>query len=300
MTIQQQHRRVEMVPIAKIHVLNPRTRSRRVHREIIENIRAIGLKRPIKVSRRQDSDGTQHYDLICGQGRLEAFQALNQQEIPAFVTEASEEDCLVMSLVENVARRHHRPIDLMREVGSLRDRGHSDVEIAERIGVTSSWVNMITGLLDRGEEKLLAAVETGLIPLSMATVIARSTDTEVQNLLADAYEEGFRGKKLTTLRRLLERRAKRDKLVRSNALGGGRPARKKLTTGDLRRMYEREAEKQRLMVKKASFTHDRLTFATQALKELVADADFSKLLRSQQLDSLPRLLRDRIVTGAPA
>lgn len=299
MTIQQQHRRVEMVPISKIHVLNPRTRNRRVHREIIDNIRAVGLKRPIKVSRRQDSDGTQHYDLVCGQGRLEAFQALNQKEIPAFVTEASEEDCLVMSLVENVARRHHRPIDLMREVGSLRDRGHSDVEIAERIGVTSSWVNMITGLLDRGEEKLLAAVETGLIPLSMATVIARSTDTEVQNLLAEAYEEGFRGKKLTTLRRILERRAKRDKLVRSHSQGG-RPTRKRLTTGDLRRMYEREAEKQRLMVKKASFTHDRLTFATQALKELVGDADFAKLLRSQELDSLPRLLRDRFVTGGPA
>ena len=41
------------------------------------------------------------YDLVCGQGRLEAFVALGQNEIPAIVIEASEEDCYVMSLVEN-------------------------------------------------------------------------------------------------------------------------------------------------------------------------------------------------------
>ena len=40
--------------------------------------------------------------LVCGQGRLEAFQSLGQREIPALVVEADSDDCLVMSLVENV------------------------------------------------------------------------------------------------------------------------------------------------------------------------------------------------------
>jgi len=297
MTSPQARERVEMIPIEQVHVLNPRSRNKRVHRELIENIKSIGLKRPITVSRRVLADGSQRYDLICGQGRMEAFQELKQREIPAFVTDATEEDCLVMSLVENVARRQHRPIDLMREIGQLRGRGRSDVEIAKSIGVTPSWVNMIGGLLERGEEKLLAAVETGLIPLSMATDIARSSETEIQNLLADAYEQGFRGKKLTTLRHLLEARAKRHKLVRANPLGSGKAKKKKMTGADLRRLFEREAERQRLAVKKAAFTHERLVFATEALKELLATPEFAQLLLTENLDSLPKLLKARIQAG---
>ena len=146
------HQSVEMIPINLVDVLNPRTRNKRQHEAIVENIRCVGLKRPIKVSRRALKDGSCRYDLICGQGRLEAFQMLNQGEIPAFVTDAPEDDCLVMSLVENIARRQHRPIDLMREVGSLKERGFNDTQIAQKIGVTPSWVNMISGLLHRGEE----------------------------------------------------------------------------------------------------------------------------------------------------
>jgi ParB family chromosome partitioning protein len=285
---------VELIRIEEIHVLNPRTRNKRVHRELIENIQSIGLKRPITVSRKTDTTGPHKYDLVCGQGRLEAFLALRQTEIPALVIAASEEDCLVMSLVENVARRQHRPIDLMTEVGRLRERGHTDIQIAERIGVTASWVNMITSLLDRGEEKLLAAVETGLIPLSLATDIARSSEAEIQNLLSEAYQQGFRGKKLSTLRRLLELRTKKEKLVRDNPLGGGRGKKKSLTTADLRRLFEKEAERRRLMVKKASFTHDRLIFATQAFKDLFAAPDFVRVLKGQKLDAMPKLLQTRM------
>ena len=117
--------RIEMIPISRITVLNPRARNKRQHREIVNNIEAIGLKRPITVSRR-DVAGGPRYDLVCGEGRLEAFQMLGQTEIPAVVIEASESECLVMSLVENIARRTPRPIDLMREIGALRSRGYSD------------------------------------------------------------------------------------------------------------------------------------------------------------------------------
>ena len=80
--------RIEMIPISRITVLNPRARNKRQHREIVNNIEAIGLKRPITVSRR-DGAGGPRYDLVCGEGRLEAFQMLGQTEIPAVVIEAS-------------------------------------------------------------------------------------------------------------------------------------------------------------------------------------------------------------------
>ena len=78
---------IEMIPISRITVLNPRARNKRQHREIVNNIEAIGLKRPITVSLRP-GDGSPRYDLVCGEGRLEAFQMLGQSEIPAVVIEA--------------------------------------------------------------------------------------------------------------------------------------------------------------------------------------------------------------------
>ena len=102
-------KRIIQIPIEKIRVLNPRVRNRRNFEEIVENISRVGLKRPITVSRRSGTDPVE-YDLVCGQGRLEAFVQLGQSTIPAIVLNADEHDCLVMSLVENCARRQHKAI----------------------------------------------------------------------------------------------------------------------------------------------------------------------------------------------
>lgn len=63
------------------------------------------------------------YDLVCGQGRLEALRALGQTEVPALVVLADPEDCLVASLVENCARRQHRAIDLLQDIRGMQERG---------------------------------------------------------------------------------------------------------------------------------------------------------------------------------
>src|SRR5688572_16557285 len=100
---------VKAVPIAAITVLNPRSRNKKIFQELVTSIEHLGLKKPITVAARGDGSG---YDLVCGQGRLEAFVALGETEIPAVIVEASHEDCFVMSLVENLARRQHSPLEL--------------------------------------------------------------------------------------------------------------------------------------------------------------------------------------------
>lgn len=284
---------IEMIPIARINVLNPRARNRKVHREIVSNIEAVGLKRPITVSLRPGS-GPTRYDLVCGEGRLEAFRMLGETEIPAIVIDASEAECFVMSLVENIARRQHRPIDLMHEIGSLHKRGYSDADIAKKIGVTTSWVNMIVILLEKGEERLVSAVETGLIPISFAIDIARADHTEVQNVLMDAYASGkIKGKKLATVRRMLDQRMHRQKRISDSGLGRTTP-RRKITAADLMRLYQNEAEKQRLLVKKSDYTQAKLLFIVEALKELLSDEGFTTLLRAERLETMPRALTMRI------
>lgn len=279
------------IPISDIHVLNPRSRSRRVLSELTDNIRRIGLKRPVTVSRAAGQ--RLPFALVCGQGRIEALKALGQTMVPAIVVEAPEEDCLVMGLVENVARRSHPGIEFMREVGRLRQRGRTETEIAEIIGVTPQWVNLVANLLERGEEKLLAAVEADLIPLSMAADIAKGSSSEIQETLSDAYQQGFRGKKLGKLRRLLEARARRRPRVETREDSPPRE-RRVLSAADIRRIFEKEAERQRLVIKKATFVQERLVFCTEAIKDLLDNAEFAGILHTEKLDTLPKLLQERI------
>ena len=177
-----------------------------------------------------------------------------------------ENDCLVMSLVENIARRQHRPLDIMQEIGSLHDRGYSDTEIAEKIGCTPSWAAMIVALLSRGEERLVSAVETGLIPLTLAVDIAKAESDEAQNLLMEAHAAGkLKGKKLTAIRKILDQRIKRNKTVRGSSMGRHTTSRK-VTVADLMRVYQRESEKQRLLVKKSDFAQAKLLFIVEFIE----------------------------------
>lgn len=293
MTAPARPQTIEMIPVDAIHVLNPRARNRRQHREIVENISTIGLKRPITVSRRK-ADKAVRYDLVCGEGRLEAFRMLGETEIPAVVIDVAEAECLVMSLVENIARRQHRPIDLMAEIGNLAKRGYSDAEIAEKTGCSRSWVSHVVTLLERGEERLVAAVEAGLIPIAMATEIAQAESEEAQAILMEAYESGkIRGKKLAAVRRLLDRRLRNKKGRKDRGLGR-RSYTKRLTADDLLRVYQREADKQRLLARKADFTQARLLFIVEAMKDLLADEGFTTLLRAEGLATMPQALAARI------
>ena len=176
---------IHMISVDAITVLNPRVRNKRVFQELVTSIATLGLKKPITVSLRGDGSG---YDLVCGQGRLEAFIALGQKKIPAVVVQASKDDCFVMSLVENLARRHHTPLELLGEIGSLKERGYSISEIATKTGFSNEYIYALCYLLDHGEKRLLAAIERGVMPYSIAMEIAKAKDADVQQALAEAYE----------------------------------------------------------------------------------------------------------------
>lgn len=281
---------VRMVPIDAITVVNPRVRNRRIFQELVTSIAHLGLKKPITVSQRP---GKPRYDLVCGQGRLEAFMALGQAEIPAIVIEASEDDCFVMSLVENLARRQHTPLELVRSIGALRERGYSYQEIAAKVDFSTEYVYAICYLLENGEEKLINAVERGVIPHTIAMEIAKAKEGEVQQALAKAYEEkAIPGNQVLAIRQIIEQR---------NASGKGlhhrtspHRGRGQVTSEALIRAYQRETERQRQLVKRASLTQSRLLFVTNALKRLLADDHFVTLMRAEGVGSVPTALAERI------
>lgn len=288
-------RRLKVIPIEQIRILNPRARSQRNFSEIVKSIAQVGLKRPITVSPRCSDTDHFKYDLVCGQGRIEAFVQLGQTEIPAMLIEAEESDCLVMSLVENCARKQHRALDLLEDISTLRKRGYDDREIAEKIGVTQDYIRMISTLLGKGEQRLVHAVEIGILPLNMAIEIAKSDDEEVQRALTQAYtEKKLRGRKLVAVRRLIDQRRRRGKHLHGESYGRRDGAKRPLTSESMIRVYRKEADRQRLLIKKAEVTQSRLLFVVEAMRALREDKEFSRLLQVEGLALMPAFLDQQL------
>lgn len=284
--------RVEWIPLDRITIVNPRTRNKRVFKEIVDNIAQVGLKRPITVTRRMEADGP-FYDLVCGQGRLEAYRALGQGEVPALVVSADAEDCLIASLVENCARRQHSAIDLLQDIGGMRERGHSLPQIARKTGLTLEYVSGVARLLEQGEQRLLRSVEAHAIPLSVAVEIADAEDHDVQRALQLAYEKGtLRGRKLLAAKRIVEDRRRRGKHLKQHT--GKASHGQKLSPAALVRAYQDDVDRKRALIRRADTARDRLLLIIEALRRLRSNEQFAALVEDEDLATLPENLAVRL------
>jgi ParB family chromosome partitioning protein len=283
-------KKIEWIPIAEIRVVNPRFRNKIKFQLIVSSIEAVGLKKPITVSRRAlEPDGTR-YDLVCGQGRMEAMTALGQNMIPALVTEASREERYLMSLVENIARRPPSNRDLVREVRALLQRDYKTTEIARKLGMDRAYVNAVVHLIRNGEESLIEAAEAGRLPISVAVMIAGGNDHEVQQALADAYEQGtLRGDKLSAVKRMITQR-----IAKQREIGKSNLTERTLTGKALVREYQYKIREQKDLIKKANTTKDQLLLLTSAVRQLLSDEHFVTLLRAENLADLPEQLAERL------
>ena len=286
--------KVEMIPINRITVVNPRIRNKKHFKEIIANIGQIGLKRPITVTRRMEASGP-FYDLVCGQGRLEAFRALGQQEVPALVVNANKEDCLVASLVENCARRQHRAVDLLQDIGAMHGRGHGVPEIARMTGLSAEYVYAVVRLIEKGKERLLRSVESGQIPFSVAVEIADAEDHDIQAALQSAYEKKLlRGKKLMIAKRIVEIRRRRGKTLKYDI---STPRPRPISSEALLKAFEDDVDRKRMLIRRAETAKARLTFITEAIRKLMTDAQFNTILSEEGFASLPEALAVKLQNG---
>jgi ParB family chromosome partitioning protein len=285
---------VRLIPIDRIEVLNSRDRNAQVFEEIVGNIKSIGLKKPITVTQREGLDGEPAYLLVCGEGRMNAFRLLGETHIPALVVEATEEDAFIMSLAENIARRQYRPLEILADIESLRQRNYSPEAIVRKTGLSTQYVNNIIFLLDRGEERLIEGVQKGQIPLSTALEIARAGETnkEFGSVLQQAYETGqLRGRQLVEARRLIERRETLGPAVCQGPVPKSDPV---ISPSTLVRTYQKEVARKKKLVIKAEYSQNKLLFVIEALRTLLRDENFVNLLRAEGLASVPAPLANRI------
>lgn len=283
-----EHGAIALIPIEDIHILNPRVRNQIIAEEIRQNIRNIGLKRPITVAPRKDTKNGKKYDLVCGQGRIEAFIAAGETEIPAVIREVSEEDAHIMSLVENIARRNNSALELLQSIKYLKGQGYADDAISAKTNLGRDYIRGIIRLLEEGEEYLVNAVEKGRIPLYQALNIAAEDDAAVQTALTEAYESGaLTGKKLVVVQKIISRRKHYGK-------GLSAPPREKvnLSAEDLIAAYENGAREKKRLLAQSNYIKDVLDYTAMALRQLLNDVHFTNQLKAVGMNEIPLHVTD--------
>jgi ParB family transcriptional regulator, chromosome partitioning protein len=267
-------RKIKSIPISAVTVPNPRDRRQAPFKELVTSIARVGLKRPITVS---DHNGSGKYELVCGEGRIEAFTALKAKEIPAIVTDVSAVDCILLSLVENIARRRHSPVELVGDINRLAKQYDAN-EIAAKLGALPDYVKAVCQLLKNGEEQLIKALERKAITPTLALEIARADTPALQRALLQLYADGSH---------TIEQIAKIRKLMGDRRRRQAKSPEQDVTPADLVRVYRQETARHELVARKADLTHMRLMFIVSALKTLLSQRMFVKLLREEALDKIP-------------
>ncbi|HWL54349.1 MAG TPA: ParB N-terminal domain-containing protein [Chthoniobacteraceae bacterium] len=278
------------IPIDRIRVPNPRHRDKRKFTLVVESIRKSGLKKPIQVTLHTTKTGEKpFYDLICGQGRKEAFESLGFTHIPAIIVEADKETSMLMSLVENMVRRTVTPQDLVEEILRLKTQGYNNVDIGRKLDISDGTVGGLLTLNNAGEERLIYETMNGKIPLGVAIEIAKAETKEQQREFLTAYENGhINQEKIRVVRRVLAQRN-----AFSKKLKGYPGANKSRTAERIIDTLKKETQRQKSLVRKTQICDARRIFVVEAFRNLFADHDFLNLLRAEGVTSVPKELDNR-------
>ena len=137
----------KLIPIEDI-VPNPNQPRKRFSEtelyELAESIKKYGVLQPILVRER---DGK--YEIVAGERRWRAAKIAGLTRIPAIVKEFSDEEVLLVSLVENLQREDLNPVERARAIKILKEELNlTDDEIARYLGKSRSAITNILRILN--------------------------------------------------------------------------------------------------------------------------------------------------------
>lgn len=112
-------------------------------KELTSSIKEKGLLQPMLV-RKSDSG----FEIIAGERRFRAAQALGLKKIPVIIKDVKDEDALIISLMENIQRQELNPIEEAHAFQQLLEKFNlSQDQIAQAVGKDKTTISNTLRLL---------------------------------------------------------------------------------------------------------------------------------------------------------
>jgi len=177
--------------VEQIHP-NPRQPRRRFEPEagsgLAKSIETQGLLQPVVV-RPRPAGG---YELIAGERRWRAAKEAGVDKVPALVREADDQQSLLLSLVENVAREQLSPVEEARAYAILVDEfGLGVGEIADRVGRSTPSVSNRLRLLELPDDVLWMIAGGELTEGHAKAILSAPGQAERRRLAKRVAKEGL-------------------------------------------------------------------------------------------------------------
>ncbi|GAB2767883.1 ParB family chromosome partitioning protein [Hymenobacter luteus] len=144
--------------------------------ELAESIKLQGIIQPVTLRQ----TGTNSYQLISGERRLQASKLAGLDAIPAYIRKADDQQMLEMALIENIQRENLNAIEIALSYQRLVSECNlKQEELGDRVGKNRSTVTNYLRLL-----KLPPDIQIGLrdnvISMGHARALVNVEDTEQQ------------------------------------------------------------------------------------------------------------------------
>ena len=222
--------------------------------ELAASIRASGIVQPILVRRRGE-----RYQIIAGERRWRAAQALGLASVPVTLRDVPDEQLLELALVENVQREDLTPLEEAQAFQRMQSElGLTQEEIARRVGrdrtTIANTLRLLRlprelrelvgqGALDAGHARALLALDAVPDQLALGREAARKglsvREVERRVALLRAPRAGRAGARKDPNTAAAEERLRR-------TLGTRVEIRRRGKGGVVRVLFKNEAELQRL------------------------------------------------------
>ena len=164
--------------------------------EFIENIRVNGVRTPIHVR----PIGKDRYEIVAGERRWRACQALGQQTIPALIRQATTDAAAGEALIDNLLRKNLSGYEEAKGYRKLIDQHHyRQNELAQRLGCDKTRISRAMQVLDLPEAILNLTLGPGS-PLSFTHVQEllplRSNPVRLERVARQAVEQQWTAKRI--------------------------------------------------------------------------------------------------------
>ena len=159
------------------------------------SIKEKGVLQPILVRQRE-----QGYEVVAGERRLRAARELNMEEVPAVIRDISDNEALVLALVENIQREELNPIEEAQAFSRLiNEFNYTQDTIAKSVGKDRSTISNILRLLKLPIEIQKSVVE-GLLTFGHArALLAVNNESEQMHLYLDILKRNLSVRELENI-----------------------------------------------------------------------------------------------------
>lgn len=156
-----------------------------------------GLLQPLVLLHQKqvvDKKSVTHYILVSGNRRYAAIKLLREQdkkafvEVPATLLSGNEDDARFAQIAENIQRKDLNYVEQANAFYEMTNREYSVKDIAERVGVSQTWVNQLLKMRTKCSALVQRALAKGEISLSAAMMLA-DKDEDKQSKLLNKYKE---------------------------------------------------------------------------------------------------------------